>query len=691
MRTFRHILPTLRLMLPLLVFLSIAATARAQDRWALVLGVSRYDSPQITSLPNTLNDARTIASSLNTMGFKVYYLENAAKSEILAAMDQIGREQPGAEVGIFYFAGHAIQLDGQNLVLPSDIRPTGGDALRADAVSVNDMVARMNAIGTKSLVVVLDACRNSPLPGESATGTGLALVDAPLNTIIAYATAPGAVAYDGAGANSPYTAALASALEGAEQDFRDVLRLVRARVRLATGGTQTPWYIDNTKAPITIRPKYDIAPDVLVEMVSGREISLETTAWLTIAESADPRDFEEFIALFPEDQLVDIAKRQLVEIDTGEAPDFPLMDIEVTGPEREIPGGLMAEVTACDILATGVADTMAVVEPVPHDLVNTRAALRACVEAVRDHPLDSRLMNHLARVLRLAHRFDEALHYYEMAADLGNPTAYVGISEFYRQGIGVTPDHMRAFTAARTGALLGSPGAQLMTGIFFREGWGVEQSYPEAMRWMALAVQNGFPHAYVAYGDFFRKGLGVAVNEALAVDYYRKAAVLGSSDAENLIGMAYMRGKGAPHDTDTGINWLVRSSDAGNPYAAFQLGRAFQDGWGVEKNLTTALAYFRLSAQRNYLGAHILIGDILRDGLPGQAPNRPEAYANYIIAREAALLRDTRDARDELIDAEGRIAEILAIMTVEERAAGEQIATDWINQYGLLDFNLVSE
>ncbi len=681
----------LRLAMVLVAFATFADTARAQDRWALVLGVSTYDSPLVTPLKNTLNDARTVAASLNNMGFKVYYLENATKNEINSALDLIEIDQPGREVGLFYFAGHAVQLEGQNFVLPSDIDPKGGKTLRTDAVSVNEVVARMNAIGTRSLVVILDACRNSPLPGESASGTGLALVDAPPNTVIAYSTSPGAVAFDGAGANSPYTAALASSLEGSEKDFRDVLRLVRAKVRLATGGEQTPWYIDNTRAPITIRPTNPIAPEELTELVSGRPMSLPLTAWLTIAESADSRDFEQFIALFPEDQLAEVAKRQILEIETGNSPDFPLMEIEVDGPGREIPEGLISEVTACDILATGVGDVMAVAEPVPHDLVNTRAALRACVEAVQEAPKNARLVNHLARVLRLSQRFEEALHYYRLAAELGNPSAYIGISEFYRQGIAVEPDYRRAFEAARTGALLGSPRLQLMTGIFYREGWGVQQSYPEAMRWMWLSVQNGFPPAFVAYGDFYRKGLGVEVDEARAVGFYRQAAVLGSSDAENLIGMAYMRGKGATHDPETGIQWLVRSSDAGNPFAAFQLGRAFQDGWGVKKDLKTALAYFRLSAQRNYLGAHILIGDILREGLPGEPPNGPEAYANYIIAREAAILRDTRDAKEELTDAEARIADIQPALSPEERTAGEQIATNWINQYGLLDFNLVSE
>lgn len=675
----------------IMVLLAVSVgPALAQDRWALVLGISTYDSSRITPLKNTLNDSRTIAAALNDKGFKVYYLENAARGEIESALELIEAEQRDAEIGLMYFAGHAVQLDGENFILPSDLDPARNEPLRDQAISINAVVTRINAMGTRSLVVILDACRNSPLPGESASGTGLALVDAPENTIIAYATAPGAVAFDGAGVNSPYTAALASALDGAEEDIRDVLRLVRARVRLATGGAQMPWYIDNTRTPIPINPRNAAAPGVLMELVEGREIDLSTTAWLTVAGSADPRDFQLFLKLFPQDQLAEAAERQLVLIEGEPAPDFPLMEIDVDGPGREVPDGLMAEVTACDLLATGVGDVMAVTDPVPHDLVNTRAALRACVEAVRLDPENPRLLGILSRVLRLANRYDEALHYAERAAKLGNPTAYLGIASFYRQGIGVTPDYTRAFQAARKGALLGSPQAQMVTGVYFREGWGAQQSYPEAMRWMWLAMQNGHSHAFVAYGDFYRKGFGVPVDEAKALEFYRQAAVLGSSDAKNLIGIAYLRGKGVTKDTTTGIQWLVQSSDEGNPFAAFQLGRAFQEGVGVKKDAKTALAYYRLSAQRNYLGAYIRIGDMLRLGADGRV-NRAEAYANYIIAREAAIIRDTIDSQEELALAQEKIAEITAEMSADEKAEGEKIATDWIDQYGLLDFNLVSE
>ena len=684
-------MPSLRFrFLLLLLLLLLPGLASAQDRWALVIGVSTYESDTIPSLRNTVNDARTVAAALDTMGFEVYYLENAAKAEVEATVRDIAAAEGAAELGLVYFAGHGLQVEGQNYLLPSDVRAEGEDFLQTGAISVGALVADLNAIGTQSLVVILDSCRDSPFPDQEAVGTGLALVDAPPNTIIAYSTAPGAVAFDGAGANSPYTAALASSLEGGEQDMRDVLRLVRARVRLATGGLQTPWFIDNTRAPIVIALRNPAGAEELAATLGNRPITLSTTAWRTIVESADPRDFERFTALFPEDDLAQVARRQLAEIDRA-APDFPLMELRVEGPDRDIPGGLLTEITACDILATGTGDVRALVEPVPHDLVNTRAALRACVEAVRLDPDNARLVNHLARVLRLAERYDEALFYYERAAALGHPNAHGGIASFYRQGIGVERDDARAFEAAKRGAMLGAPQLRLLTGIFYREGWGVPQSFPEARRWTELAVQDGHVHAFVALGDFYRRGIGTTPDPARAVGYYRQAAALGSTDAMNLVGLAYMRGEGVERDTDTGIAWLVQASEQGNPHAAFSLGRAFNDGWGVKRDLSSALAYFRLSAQRNYLGAHIRIGDILRTGTDATPPDLPEAYANYLIAREAAIARDTRDSVEEKELAEARIAELVPTLSFEERVAGERSAADWIAQYGLLDFHLVNE
>jgi TPR repeat protein len=671
--------------------LLLTQQAMAEGRWAFVLGVADYADESVPDLDNTVNDARTMAASLNDMGFQIYYLENATRDEIETTAARIEAEQAGADLGLFYFAGHGLQLDGVNYALPADLKPEGDDFLARQGVSIQELVARLGQIGTASLVVILDSCRNSPFPDRTASGVGLALVDAPENTIIAYSTEPGAVALDGSGANSPYTAALASALLGPEQDIRDVLRLVRAKVRLATGGAQTPWYVDNSRGAITIHPREPVQFDMALLGGNPEEVTLATTAWRNIEQSADPRDFATFAELFPDTPQAEAASRQLVLMNGGQEPPFPLMEVSLPDIEPAVPDGLLSMVTECDILATGVSDVLGLVPAVPHDLVNTRAALRACVAAVAADPGSARLVGHLGRVLRLENRFEEALYYAEQATVLGNPMAWGSISEIYRLGLGVPADPVRAAEAARLGAMTGAPGMRLLMGMHYREGWGVPQSFSEARRWMEIAALSNSPAALTALGDLYRRGQGMPADPERAMPFYIRAAALGHTDAMNLIGMAYMRGQGVEQDTEEGIRWLTEATDLGNPYAAFHLGRAFLTGWGVQPDQRTALAYFRLSAQRNYLGAYAFLGDILTSADAGDLRDVPEGYANYIIARDAAILRDTIDSKKELVEIEAKIATLLGTMSESDRAAGEKIAQEWIAQYGLLDFNLVHE
>jgi hypothetical protein len=131
-RPWRPFMPPLRLarLRLLLLLVVLPGMAWAEDRWALVIGVSTYESDTIPSLRNTVNDARTVAAALDNMGFEVYYLENAARDEVEATVRDIAEEQGAAELGLVYFAGHGLQVEGQNYLLPSDVRAEGDDFLR---------------------------------------------------------------------------------------------------------------------------------------------------------------------------------------------------------------------------------------------------------------------------------------------------------------------------------------------------------------------------------------------------------------------------------------------------------------------------------------------------------------------------------------------------------------------------------
>lgn len=674
----------------LMLFTALGARAQEGERWALVVGIADYQSPRMLSLDNTINDARTMAASLTNMGFKVYLLENTTRAELDATVQRIGTEVPDAELGLFFYAGHGVQQNGVNYALPADIDPDLPDFLLNQGISISKLVGDMKGIGVGKLVVVLDSCRNSPFGGDQAFGIGLALVDAPVDTIVAYSTAPGAVALDGIGVNSPFTAALASALEGPRQDIRDVLRLVRARVRLATGGAQTPWFIDNSGTEIVVQPREEIAIAESLRAALSDTVSLASTAWETISTSSDPNDFNLFAELYPEHPLSQVAREQASLLRDAGQPVLPVMELGVPDPNPAVPGGLDSLLTACDLLATGPADPLGLVEPIPHDLVNTRAALRACIEAVTNDPENPRLLGLLARVLNLEERYDEALYYFTAAADNGSSSGFGGLAEAYRFGLGVPEDLARSAEYVRQGALLGNVSLRLQMGVYYREGWGVPQSFSEARRWLENAAGFGFPNALSALADLYRNGQGVPQDHAKALTYYRQAAAGGHTDAMNSVGMAYMRGEGVERDLAQGIYWLSRASEQGNPYSAHHLGRAFRTGWGVEKDPRQAIAYYRLSAQRNFMGAYTEIGDMLtgNDGIPADLP---QAYASLTIAIEAAKLVDTTSARKNGEVATAKLDELRPRMTAEQITGGERIAAEWLDQYGVLDFARVWE
>lgn len=684
--------PLLRRFAPVLVALILASGAQAQEaqRWALVVGNAEYQNAGVDSLANTVNDARTMAASLTNMGFKVYLRENANRADVEDALARIRADHSGADLGLFFFAGHGLQLGGTNYALPSDIDPSVPDFLETQGISITRLIADLSATGVDKLVVILDSCRNSPFGDDQAYGTGLALVDAPANTIIAYSTAPGAVALDGSGVNSPFTSALAAALDGPRQDLRDVLKLVRARVRLATGGAQTPWYIDNSSAEMIIQPREEIVLGDQFAGALGDAPSLLATTWRTISTSSDPNDFDLFLRLYPQHQLASVAREQVAQLRGSGQVDLPRMELGVPDPNPAVPGGLGAIITECDLLATRGGDVMALVEPVPHDLVNTRAALRACIAAVGDDPDNPRLIGNLARVLVLEERYDEARFYFELASELGNPTGFGGLAELYRYGLGVEPDLARAAEYTRQGALMGSATLRVGLAVFYRNGWGVPQSYSEALSWLQLAAMAGDTVGLQALGDMYARGEGTEQDPARALTFYKRAADAGSTDAMNAIGMAYMRGEGVEVDLNQGIQWLTRASERGNPYSAFHLGRAFQRGWGVTKDARTALAYFRLSAQRNFLTAYAHIAEMLKGG-DGIEPDLPQAYANYTIAIEAAKLRDTQSTRKRLEEFQAGFDALLPTMTADQIAEGSAIAQRWIEQYGLVDFVRVNE
>ena len=206
-------------------------------KMALIIGNSEYGA---RPLRNPVNDARLVGESLETVGFQTTVKENLTLTEMKTAIQNFSRQLPKGSVGLFYYAGHGVQIDGRNFLVPVDFNPAESDIAK-QAVEVDEL---MKALAGKSglSIVILDACRNAPAGFTASNKPGLAEIrNAPAGTFIAFSTAPGKTAADGRGDNSPYSSALAENLLLRPSRLEDVFIRTRIQMDYLTGGKQTPW------------------------------------------------------------------------------------------------------------------------------------------------------------------------------------------------------------------------------------------------------------------------------------------------------------------------------------------------------------------------------------------------------------------------------------------------------------------
>ena len=231
-----------RLALLAVALLLPADVQAAETRIALVVGNSAYASGPLL---NPANDARLVAQALSQLGFEVIERRDADQNTMKRAIQEFGErlDKGGPQaVGLFYYAGHGVQLNGRNYLIPTKANIEREGDVEIEAVSADWVIEQMRYARNRLNIVILDACRNNPFNRSMRSADrGLASMDAPAGILIAYSTAPGAVAEDGSGRNSPYTTSLTRAMLEVHQPLEQVFKHVRADVMSATAGKQVPW------------------------------------------------------------------------------------------------------------------------------------------------------------------------------------------------------------------------------------------------------------------------------------------------------------------------------------------------------------------------------------------------------------------------------------------------------------------
>ena len=230
-----------KLIIVLILLLFYISANSQKRRLALVIGNGNYP---MSILANPVNDAIEIEALLKSSGFQVKRYTDLDQTAMKRVIDEFGSSLNSAEVGLFFYAGHGIQANGRNYLIPVDASLKTENDVEYNCVDAGRILAKMEDAGTKTNIVILDACRDNPFErswSRKSTGQGLAFMDAPMGSLIAYSTAPGKTASDGSGKNSPYTSALIQYMKIPNVKIEDFFKKVRVLVREKTQGKQTPW------------------------------------------------------------------------------------------------------------------------------------------------------------------------------------------------------------------------------------------------------------------------------------------------------------------------------------------------------------------------------------------------------------------------------------------------------------------
>ncbi len=288
-------------------------SADATERIALVIGNANYRVA--TRLINPRNDAEGMAALLTKAGFQVDMQIDTDLKQMQAAIERFGKSirEPKVKFGLFYYAGHGLQQDWRNYLVPVSANIRQAADLLTQTVDVSDLLRYMEQPQERrSFLVVLDACRDNPFAGSfQPAAKGLSQFDAPVGSLLAFATSPGNVAQDGEGKNGLYTGYLLREFAVPGARLEDAFKRVRLSVRMASKGAQIPWESTSLEEDVFIFP---VATKKLSEADRNKLLEKEIATWMTIKNSSDPEVLAGFIREFPSGSASELAQSRLTRL-----------------------------------------------------------------------------------------------------------------------------------------------------------------------------------------------------------------------------------------------------------------------------------------------------------------------------------------------------------------------------------------
>ena len=604
--------------------LCFSAQAHAADGAKMALVINQVDYQTLTPLPDTDGEAAQMKSALVKVGFDVTSIRDATLDgsgghpnlrQVIKDFRRKLAASPGA-IGFIYYTGHGMadptDEKGDNYLLSIDADVQVAADLPSSGIKLGDLMDGMANTNAQAVIIVVDACRNTPSLGKGAS-KGLVAVAADPNTLVAYSTDLGDIA--GVGVYAPI---LAAELVKPGKTVTQVFDSVQVQVANQTGRKQRPW--SNNRIYDTI-------------CLAGCTININTT---TITESVeqtfwssakDCGDYRAYLNKYPNGDFAALAQTRLGD---------PLCNISRnptsfdTGLTPAINAGVVG---LCDIKAGSEFDQdRPATAPFIHlESISSPDAVAACEKAVAQDPDNRHLQLNLGRAYLAGNVLDKAGAWFAKSAAAGNSEAMVGMGLVVSR---VTPD-IAGYVAARDwfqkGSDMGNPDASaLLAEMYLTPNTGFTDA--SKARVLSLKAANlGQTTAMTDLAAMYFHGMGGAPDYAQAIVWYEKAANTGYVIAMVATGFMYENGYGVTQDYSVARHWYEQGMAIGDVASTASLGSLYYTGHGVTQDLVVARRLFLAAAQAGNNGAMANIGMMYQNGLGG-AMDLVQARAWYQLA-----------------------------------------------------------
>lgn len=598
-----------------------ASAAEGDRRVALVLGYSDYQ--QLPPLANPANDAGAIAGLLRGVGFEVVEGLDHTREQALSALRDFANKVEGADVALIYYAGHGIQVSGRNYLVPVDAAPRVAADLAFDGIAMDDLMRQVQA-RVQTVLFFLDACRDNPLPTHVASAQGvsrsldsaqgLAPINVDVGSFTSYATGPNRVAYDGEGANSPYTSALLEHLATPGLEIREAMDLVRRSVISATNGLQIPWDHSALMGPVHLVEGSEQTPGGQLPAVADADGIFWNTLQGITAPNLREAALQIYQRAFPTGRFAEVAEVQLASFEEVTT------ETEALAPEivpavatNELSDLLYWREIGQEELAADEAKSYLDRFPNGHFAEEARSKLVG--EGIEVAALDQQRQRSLQSIELINSGGPQLLSLPLPSVDETAGATIVKLPE----GELLHPE-LGVIKAGQTLALADLEELRFDPSGESREDYGefvfrAEFEAGEALEWATpvavtthdcdLIASDALDPNRVTGGTFFFDRRFSEEDRDMWANAAVIACLKGASDHPSVerfranLGRAYM----GIEDYQEALTWLDPLVERDNPLAQNLMGMMYKKGWGVAQSFDAAAPLFQAAAEAGHAGA----------------------------------------------------------------------------------------